>query len=107
MNVEETVTFILEQQAQLTATVGQLAADRQAAEARQQAAERRLDRLERVVKLALRAGLRTRRDVREQMQALVDAHIRLADAQAKTDERINALIGAIERHTGDGHGGHP
>jgi hypothetical protein len=68
--------------------------------------EQRLDRLERVVKLALRAGLRTRRDMREQLRALVDSHIRLADAQAKTDERINALIGAIERHVSDGHGGH-
>jgi hypothetical protein len=75
-----------------------------------QSAER-LARLERIVKLAVRAGLRTRRDVREQLAALVDAHIRLADAQVKTeaatrhtDERINALVGVMERHIGDGHG---
>jgi ribosomal protein L17 len=70
--------------------------------------EHRLDRLERVVKLAVRAGLRARRDVREQLTALVDAQIKteaaLRDLGTRTDARINALLDAIERHTADGHG---
>lgn len=90
------IDFIIMQQAQF-------AADRQAAETRQQAAERRLDRLERVVKLAVRAGLRTRREVRDQIAALVDAHLRtedamarMAEAQAHTDKRLDALIDVVQ-----------
>lgn len=67
--------------------------------------ERQLERLERVVKLAVRAGLRTRRDVREQLTALVDSHIRLNDAQAKTDEQLRELVGVLKQHVADGHGG--
>jgi hypothetical protein len=66
--------------------------------------EQRLARLERVVKLAVRAGLRTRRDMREQLTALVDSHIRLADAQIKTEAALQRLAATIERHTADGHG---
>jgi septal ring factor EnvC (AmiA/AmiB activator) len=29
----------------------------------------------------------------------------LIESQARTDERLNALIGVVERHVADGHGG--
>ncbi|MCA1616435.1 MAG: hypothetical protein LC800_20535 [Acidobacteria bacterium] len=74
--------------------------------------EKRLDRLERIVKLAVRAGVRTRRDVREQLGALIDAQIhtdgalaRLAEAQAHTDRRLDALIDIVrEGRNGNGRG---
>ena len=79
--------------------------------------ELRIDRLERVVRLAIRAGLRTRRDVREQLAALTDAQMRnedrfaaLADSQRElaqagthTDRRLDALIDIVRgQHDGQG-----
>ncbi|HEX8069557.1 MAG TPA: hypothetical protein VF546_06375 [Pyrinomonadaceae bacterium] len=83
--------FILNTQAQFAAGLEQM-------RERQAQSERRLERVERFVKLAVRAGVRTRREVREQLTALVNSHIRLADAQAK-------LTAVVERHVADGHGG--
>jgi uncharacterized protein YwgA len=68
----------------------------------------RIDRLERIVKLAVRAGLRERRNTREKINALIAASERadermsaLAAAQQRgeeaTQEKINALIAASER----------
>lgn len=64
--------------------------------------EERLDRLERIVRLVVRAGLRERRDTREKLDALIDAHIktedamaRMATAQAHTDKRLDALIDIV------------
>jgi ribosomal protein L17 len=90
--------FIIEQQAQFAADVQRL-------EASDERAGKRLDRLERVVKLAVRAGLRTRRDVRDQLTALVDSHVRLAAAQIKTEDALQRLADSVARHTADGHGG--
>jgi hypothetical protein len=62
----------------------------------------RLDRLERIMKLVVRAGLRERRDTRDKISALIDAHVRteeamarMADAQAHTDKRLDALIDIV------------
>jgi hypothetical protein len=78
--------------------------------------EERLDRLERIMKLVVRAGLRERRDTRDKIDALNDAHVRteeamarmadaqrsmadaqknMADAQAHTDKRLDALIDIV------------
>lgn len=74
--------------------------------------EQRLDRLERVAKLFVRAGLRTRRESREhdnKINHLIDLQIRneerfarlaesqtvLAESQANTDRRLDALIDII------------
>jgi hypothetical protein len=55
----------------------------------------RLDRLERIMKLVVRAGLRERRDTREKINALInarakteDAMARMAEAQARMNKRI-------------------
>lgn len=57
--------------------------------------EQRLDRLERIVKLMIKAGLRARRQSREQdekIDILIDSQMRnderLAALSAKTDERF-------------------
>jgi hypothetical protein len=71
--------------------------------------DERLDRLERITKLIVRAGLRERKDTREKIDALINAHIQteealtklaqsqaqLAEAQAHTDRRLDALIDII------------
>jgi hypothetical protein len=75
----------------------------------QQKSDARLDRLERVLMLAIRAGQRDRKETRESINALVAAQARteeslakLAQAQsglveslAHTDKRVDALIDII------------
>ena len=70
--------------------------------------EQRLDRLERIVKLIIKAGLRARRQGREQnekINILIDSQIknedrvkqneeRLATLSAKTDERFATMAAA-------------
>ena len=52
--------------------------------------EQRLDRLERIMKLVVRAGLRERRETRDKINALIDAHMRTEASierfQARTEE---------------------
>ena len=53
--------------------------------------EQRLDRLERIAKLFVAAGLRARRNMRdmdEKMNILIDAQIRNEERFAKSDERF-------------------
>jgi D-serine deaminase-like pyridoxal phosphate-dependent protein len=67
--------------------------------------EDRLDRLERIARLMVRAGLRARREMRQQddkITILIDAQLRneerfakLAESQAHTDRRLDALIEII------------
>jgi hypothetical protein len=55
----------------------------------------RLDRLERIMKLVVRAGLRERRDTREKINTLIDAHVKTEDAMARMAEahaRMNTRI---------------
>lgn len=64
--------------------------------------EERLDRLERIAKLLVRAGLRARREMRQQddkITIMIDAQIKneerfaeLAESQKHTDRRLDALI---------------
>ena len=63
--------------------------------------EQRLDRLERIVELMIKAGLRARRQSRDQdekINILIDSQIktdeRLAALSAKTDERFAAMAAA-------------
>jgi chaperonin cofactor prefoldin len=68
----------------------------------QQKSDERVNRLERALMLAIRAGQRERKDTREKFGALVDAQARteealarLAESQQHTDERLNALIDIV------------
>ena len=67
--------------------------------------EQRLDRMERIVKLLIKAGLRARQQAREQareqnekINILIDSQIktdeRLAASSARTDERFTAMAAA-------------
>ncbi|MGZ8847144.1 MAG: hypothetical protein ACXW3C_11845 [Pyrinomonadaceae bacterium] len=69
-------------------------------------AEERLDRLERIAKLLVRAGLRARRELRQQddkITIMIDAQIKneerfaeLAESQKHTDRRLAALIDIVK-----------
>ncbi len=79
----------------------------QRADERQRRADERIARLERTLLLAIRAGQRERREWRERHAALVDAQlrtdaalVRLADAQAHTDGRLDALINIVRKERG-------
>ena len=75
--------------------------------------EERLDRLERIAKLLVRAGLRARREMRQQddkLTIMVDAQIKneerfaklaeteaeLGESQAQTNRRLDALIDIVK-----------
>ena len=68
--------------------------------------EERLDRLERIAKLMVRAGLRARRQARQQddkITIMIDAQIKneerfkeLAESQKHTDRRLDALIDIVK-----------
>lgn len=69
--------------------------------------EERLDRLERIAKLLVRAGLRARREMRQQddkITIMIDAQIKneerfaqLAESQKHTDRRLDALIDVVKQ----------
>jgi pyruvate-formate lyase len=75
--------------------------------------EERLDRLERIAQLIVRAGLRARREMRQQddkITIMIDAQIKneerfaklaqaqteLAESQTHTDRRLDALIDIVK-----------
>ena len=76
-------------------------------------AEEKLDRLERIARLLVRAGLRARREMRQQddkITIMIDAQIKneerfaklaqaqteLAESQANTDRRLDALVDIVK-----------
>jgi len=92
---QRTMDFIVEQQAKLSVN--------------QQKGDERISRLERIVKLMINAGRRTRRQIREmderfeqRFAKLMEALTALAEAQtrteasiAHTDRRLDALIDIV------------
>jgi hypothetical protein len=105
---ERIMNFIVERQERI--------ASQQERFTEQQAqSEHRIGRLERVMKLAIRAGWRERRETRRSIDALItaqlhtdDAMARMADAQAKlaesqghTDRRLDALIDVVKEGRGN------
>jgi D-serine deaminase-like pyridoxal phosphate-dependent protein len=68
--------------------------------------EERLDRLERIAKLLVRAGLRARREMRQQddkITIMMDAQIKneerfaeLAESQKNANRRLDALIDIVK-----------
>jgi ABC-type transporter Mla subunit MlaD len=78
--VERTMRFILEQQAQLTATVGRLS----------EKVDRTADSVNALLAVA---------EIHEQEIRQTDERMR------QTDERLNALINTVERHISEGRNG--
>ena len=45
------------------------------------------------------------KDVNAKLDALVDSHIRLTEAQARTDENLRNLIAVVDRYFSNGRNG--
>ncbi|MDT7687705.1 MAG: hypothetical protein QOE46_464 [Acidobacteriota bacterium] len=72
--------------------------------------EQRLDRLERVAKLMIRAGLRARTQMRaqdEKINILIDLQIKNDERFAALAESQNALTNTVERIMGERGNGKP
>lgn len=80
---QRAMDFILETQARLTVT--------------DEKHEKRLDRLERIAKLMVRAGLRERRTRSEADIRLSKALAELAESQKHSDGKLDALVGIVRR----------
>jgi hypothetical protein len=100
MNDEERqrqMDFILNQQAKFEANIGRLGDDHERSVRDHERAIKRIDRLERVVKLAIRAGARERKEFRERINALVDAQMKTEAAHAETEAAL-ALLAVYQVH---------
>lgn len=75
--------FIVEQQAQFAEDMRKLS------EAQ--------DRTEKLIASLAVASHNRFEELEAKMAALIDSHVRLADTQAQTDERLNAFINTVER----------
>jgi hypothetical protein len=97
MNDEERqrqMDFILNQQAKFEANIGRLGDDHERSVRDHERAIKRIDRLERVVKLAIRAGARERKEFRERINALVDAQMKTEAAHAETEAAVTRVEAA-------------
>ncbi|MFN2453239.1 MAG: hypothetical protein ABR577_03365 [Pyrinomonadaceae bacterium] len=92
--LQRKMAFIVEQQAQFAINIQRL-------EGVDERAQGRIERLERVVKLAIRTGMRERKDFRERYAALLDSQIKTEDTVRATTANISVLTVATERNRED------
>jgi ABC-type transporter Mla subunit MlaD len=85
---EQRMEFILEQQAQFTSDIQQL---------RETQAQ-----TEQIVNRLAAVTLEGFKDVNAKIDALVDSHVRLTEAQARTDENLRNLIAVVDRYFSNG-----
>lgn len=90
-NIEKQIEFILEQQAQVTARMGQIE------DLVVRLARGSLDRFEGTDKRI--------DDVDERISALVDSQIRTEENVKKTDEALRSLIAVVDRYFSEGRNG--
>ena len=88
---EKRMDFIIEQQAQFTSDIQQL---------RETQAQ-----TEQVVNRLAEVTLEGFKDVNAKIGALVGSHIRLTEAQARTDENLRNLIAVVDRYFSNGRHG--
>ena len=89
--LEKRMEFILEQQAQFTVDIQQL---------RESQAQ-----TDQVVNRLAAVTLEGFKDVNAKIDALVDSHLRLSEAQARTDESLRNLIAVVDRYFSKGSNG--
>ena len=80
---QRTIEFILQTQARLTVN--------------DEKHDRRLDRLERIARLMVGAGLRERRTRSEADERLTKALAELAESQKHSDGKLDALVDIVRR----------
>jgi vacuolar-type H+-ATPase subunit I/STV1 len=99
--LEKRVEFIIEHQAQLTAKVEELASIQSQSEIRLRRVEESFVLLVQLAKI-----MDSRLDTLTQnVDALTEKVTALTDAQKNTDERLNTLIGVVERYISEGRNG--
>lgn len=94
--------FIVNQQAQFTADMQKLKerqvefdANMQKLEEDDVRANKRIDRLERIMRLVISAGLRERKERRESSKEMRESIQALIASQAHTDQRLDILIDIV------------
>lgn len=95
---QRTMDFILAQQAKFSADMQRLEESQKRAEGRIDNGSFRADRLERILKLMIKAGTRARRQVREHDRRFAEVAEMIAAgerAQAHSDRRLDALIDIV------------
>jgi hypothetical protein len=99
--MERTMAFIVEQQAQINVTLDRLSVrvDRNAETATALLAVAEIQAAE------IRDLTDSTRDLRESTQALADRQREADERGRQTDERLNALINIVERHISEGRNG--
>jgi hypothetical protein len=92
--MEKTMQFILEQQAQFTANFQKIEGAREKDEEARKKDSARITRLEESFQLLVQLA----QNHDERLVALTEAQIRTSEQIAETDERLNALIAVVERY---------
>jgi hypothetical protein len=85
---QRAMDFIVAQQAKFSVDIEKLNDSHRRAEGR-------LDRIERILKLMIKAGTRARRHMREQDERFERRYAALVASQAHTDRRLDALIDIV------------
>ncbi len=88
-----TMEFILQQQARTDAKLDELAEN-------DRKADRRLTRLENMLKMAIRAGVRERREWRERHNALVEAQMSTEEVLKRTQDQMTEGFRKLEEGLG-------
>lgn len=95
---EKRMEFIIEQQAQFAVDMQQL-----------QEAQAQTDQVVNRLAVVMLEGFKDVNakfmDVNTKIDALVDSHIRLAESQALTDEKLRNLIAVVDRYFSEGRNG--
>ncbi len=104
---DRAIDFIVDEQAKNSVRIERLIEVHEKAERRLDRGENKLDRLERILKLMIRAGRRERSTRSAADERLTNALAELAEAQkqteasiAHTDSRLDALIDIVRQRNG-------
>ena len=102
---EKRVEFIIEHQARFVSDIQQL----QEAQARTEQAlartEQAVAQTEQIVARLANVTAEGFKDVNAKIDALVDSHIRLTEAQSRTDDTLRNLIAVVDRYFREGRDG--
>ena len=94
------IDFIVDQQAKNSVRVERLIEAHEKAERRLDRGEYKLDRLERILTLMIRAGRRERRTRSEADERLTNGLAELAQSIAHTDNKLDVLVDIVRQRTG-------
>ncbi len=106
--MERTMAFIVEQQAQTNVTIDRLS---ERVDALTVKVDRNSDGISALLAISeiqaaeIRDLTGTTRDLRESIQALADRQREADERGRQTDERLNALVNIVERHISEGRNG--